>query len=264
MSNHEDLAPAIGLDVGSLATKGVLLLPDGKIAARRVVPTGWRPGETAQQVLRELLARAPQEVKRPPVVTGYGKQVVPFRAAQANEIGCHAAGAKHLWPEVRTVIDIGGQDCKIISLDREGRVENFVMNDKCAAGTGRFLEQLATALEVDVPGLDQLAAAAGQPVELGNLCAVFAETEVVGLLSTGTPREDVAAGILHALVERLLALAGRVPLVPPVGLTGGGGLLPTVARLLAAQIEGPLLTTPDAQLVGALGAALKGAARPSS
>jgi predicted CoA-substrate-specific enzyme activase len=190
------------------------------------------------------------------VVTGYGR--VRFDAAEEeiSEISCHARGAFHLCPSTRTVIDIGGQDSKAIRLDSNGRVHDFAMNDKCAAGTGRFLEVMAAALDLPIQDIGALSRRSRHPVSISSTCTVFAETEAISHIARGATKQDVAAGLHHAIASRVMGLAARVGLEPEVMLTGGVALNVGVVAALQSQSSEEIMVPADPQAVGALGAAL--------
>ena len=248
----------LGVDIGSLTVKAVLLSADQQVVGRKVAPAGYGGQQAAAILIESLLHEAgcaPSAVAYT-VVTGYGR--VRFEAAdeEVSEISCHARGAFHLNSAVRTVIDIGGQDSKAMRLDSRGRVIDFAMNDKCAAGTGRFLEVMAGALDVPLEELGRLALQSEHPVAISSTCTVFAESEAVSHIARGATRQDVAAGLLQAIASRVLGLAARVGLEPAIMLSGGvalnQGVVVALTRASAQQIPVPA----DPQTVGALGAAL--------
>lgn len=245
---------AVGIDCGSAACKGVLM-QDGVIAGRLVLPTGWSPRETSRQLFERLLgehglARSDAAV----AVTGYGRVGIDFADRTITEITCHASGADYLLPGVRTVIDIGGQDSKVIAVDR-GKVTSFQMNDKCAAGTGRFLEMTANRLGVTFPELEVLLAA-DQSCTVNSMCAVFADSEIVSLLASGKSREEIAGGIIASVAARAAALTARVPVAPAVLLTGGLSGMEKLRNALSERLDLPVEASPDSPLAGAIGAAL--------
>ncbi len=248
----------LGLDIGSLTVKAVVIDTDLVVRGRGVAPAGYGGQEAAEALLTRLFEGAQLEradVART-VVTGYGRVRYAQAQGEVSEISCHAQGAHHLFPSARTVIDIGGQDSKAIRLDEAGRVLDFAMNDKCAAGTGRFLEVMASALELPIAGLGPLALHSKNAVSISSTCTVFAETEAISHIARGAAREDVAAGLHLAIAGRVLGLAARVRLEPPVVLSGGVAL--NVAMVSALErLSGSAITVPaDPQCVGALGAAL--------
>jgi predicted CoA-substrate-specific enzyme activase len=247
-----------GLDVGSRSTKAVIVNADKEITAHAVVDTGVDGQKAADDVLRICLEEggiARQDV-REIVSTGYGKGRVSTSTFRMTEISCHARGAHHLFPETRTVIDIGGQDSKVILLDGAGGVTDFAMNDRCAAGTGRFLEVMARALEMDLDKMGSVPHDPAGTAVISSLCTVFAESEVISLLSEGGTVESIVRGLHAAVAERTVALLKRIPFVPPITMTGGVANNQGVVQALRARLSSSL-TLPEApQMVGALGAAL--------
>ncbi len=245
-----------GCDVGSLTAKA-LLLEDGVVLAGEVRRVRPRPELSAKEVMEEALRKAGRRWEEVAycVGTGYGRVRIPFAQENVSELSCHGKGAHWLVPSARTVIDIGGQDCKVIRVDGKGRLVNFVMNDKCAAGTGRFLELMARTLGVGVEELGRLSSA--KPVPITNLCTVYARSEVLSYLAEGAGVEEVAAGINQAMASRVKALASRVGVEREVVLCGGVAKNEGVVRYLQEGLEVPLVRPEfDPQLVGALGAAL--------
>jgi len=222
-------------------------------------PTGPEHRKLANRVMEEALAKAnlPFEDITYVVATGYGRINVPFADKQITEISCHARGVGYLLPEARTVIDIGGQDCKGIKL-KEGRVVDFVMNDKCAAGTGRFLEVTAEGLGVKLEDMGRLSLAAENKVEIGSTCTVFAAQEVVAKLSEGVPLPDIIAGLHEAIASRIYSMVGRLKIEREVALTGGGAKNIGLVKALEAKLSFPVLVPPEPLLTGAIGAALLG------
>lgn len=248
----------LGVDIGSLTVKAVILDSDKVVRAKGVMPAGYGGQEAAEALVTRLLkesALAPNELGYT-VVTGYGRVLFARADEEVSEISCHARGAFHLSPAVRTVIDIGGQDSKAIRLDAQGRVVDFAMNDKCAAGTGRFLEVMAAALEVPVEQFGVLALQSEHPVTISSTCTVFAESEAISHIARGATKQDVAAGLHQAIASRVLGLAARVGLEEEVMLTGGVALNVGVVRALSRLSAYPITVPPDPQIVGALGAAL--------
>ena len=246
----------IGIDCGSAACKGVLLR-EGAIAAARVKPTGWNPKATARSVRDELLLVSNTRSEDVPIVaTGYGRIGIDFADSAVTEITCHALGAEYLMPGVRTVIDIGGQDSKVISV-ADGKVLSFQMNDKCAAGTGRFFEMSAHRMGVDLDDFSSLLEA-GKSCALSSMCAVFADSEIVSLLASGKSREEVAGGIVRSVATRAIALAGRIAIESPILLTGGLAGLEGLRLELERQIKASVTAVPLSRFAGAIGAACKG------
>ncbi len=250
---------AAGIDIGSITTKAVLLSEEG-ILGSHVRFTGYNAEQAGRTVLDELAAQLGLKRKdiRRIISTGYGRRSLDFADRALTEIICHGAGAFYQNSGIRCIIDIGGQDSKVILLDETGKVKDFVMNDKCAAGTGRFLEVMARALEVDLEAFPVLAVKATSPARISNLCTVFAESEVISLIAKGTPREEIVAGIHQAIAQRVVALARRIGVREPVTMTGGvarnSGLVSEIERELSL----PIIENPLPQVNGALGAAVLG------
>ncbi|MCU0845994.1 MAG: acyl-CoA dehydratase activase, partial [Spirochaetes bacterium] len=190
------------------------------------------------------------------VATGYGRNSVSFADSSITEITCHAAGAHYLNPRIRSIIDIGGQDSKTISVDDAGRVKDFAMNDKCAAGTGRFLEVMARALEVDLDEFGTLSLRSVNPSKISSLCTVFAESEVISLISKGEIRDNIIAGIHESIAARVVAMAKRVGVVPPIMMTGGVAKNRGVVDALEKKLGSPIEVSASAQENGAIGAAV--------
>jgi predicted CoA-substrate-specific enzyme activase len=195
------------------------------------------------------------------VATGYGRNAVRFADTTITEITCHARGVFHLTPAARTIIEIGGQDSKCITLEDGGHVRDFSMNDRCAAGSGRFLEMVAARLGVDLPGLGDLSRTSRKPASISSMCVVFAETEIIGLLAEGMPAADIAAGVQSAIALRVAALAGRA-VTPPVCFTGGVALQAGMMRAMESAFGCTVQVPPLPQYTGALGAALLAAQLP--
>jgi predicted CoA-substrate-specific enzyme activase len=252
-----------GIDAGSRAIKVVLLDSD----TLEVIGQG----SMAQGVQQEALAKAlfervlgdkglnPGAVART-VATGYGRNLVSFADTTITEITCHACGVRRVAPDAMTIIEVGGQDSKLIRLDGKGAVRDFAMNDRCAAGTGRFLEVVAARLGVALMRLGALAARSKKPATISSTCVVFAETEIVGLLASGTSPEDIIAGVQLAIARRVVAMAGRSA-QEPIVFTGGVALVPGMTEALQTVLGRPVRTASDPQMTGALGAAIL-AARP--
>jgi predicted CoA-substrate-specific enzyme activase len=248
-----------GCDVGSLTSKAVVMR-DGRILGRAVIKSKAKPWESAESVMQMALAPAGLGLSdvRYCVGTGYGRDKIPFVQETVSEIGCHGKGARWLVPSVRTVIDIGGQDCKAMRLDKDGNIEKFIANDKCASGTGRFLEVMAKALGVDLGDLGDLSARAKHPVTLANACTVWAQADVIKHLHDGVPVEDIVAGINNAMAARMATLVRNIGAEPDVCMTGGvaknGGVLGNLERLLSLRLK--RIRREDPQIAGAIGAAL--------
>ncbi len=256
-----------GVDIGSLATKAVILeAGSGQVLGTACLPGGPRPAELGRAALETALAEADaaREDLSGVVATGYGRQSLPFTRISVTEISCAARGAHFIEPAVRTVIDIGGQDSKVIRCDEEGYPLDFALNDRCAAGTGRFLEVMAGALGTDVEGMSRLAQAADEPARITHTCTVFAESEVVGLLARGAERDAVAGGLCRAVAERTALLARQAGIEPPVMLAGGVGMNRAIAEALRDVLGLKLIVPEEPQLVVATGAAVVAADRETS
>lgn len=248
------MAVSVGIDSGSTTTKGVLL-QDGAIVRRFLCPTPFRP-ETAISEAWQNLSAGLEE--RPFLtLTGYGRQLVDFADKQVTEISCHGLGARLLVPDTRTVIDIGGQDSKVIQLDEQGNLTDFLMNDKCAAGTGRFLEVISRTLGASVDQLDAITHGV-EPHAITSMCTVFAESEVISLRSAGVAPEAILAGIVNAMARRSANFIGRLSAQGPVLFTGGVSHCGVFVEKLTQHVGMTVQTHPDAQYAGAVGAALIG------
>ena len=246
----------MGIDVGSITTKAALMR-DKKLLAARVIFTGYSAEGAGYRVMQEILTEQnlPESAIAATISTGYGRKSVKAAQKAVTEIMCHAAGAYYLQPHVRTVIDIGGQDSKIILMDDSGKIKNFAMNDKCAAGTGRFLEVMARALEVDLDMFGKLSVQAGAPAKISSLCTVFAESEVISLIARGETRENIIAGIHESIATRVSAMVNRVGLQEPVMITGGVAKNIGVVKAMEEKMHCTVSVSPDAQVAGAIGAA---------
>jgi predicted CoA-substrate-specific enzyme activase len=247
-----------GVDIGSTMTKVAII--NQKTIVSVIGPTGPEHRKLANEVMEEALAKADLHFAAITyvVATGYGRINVPFADKQITEISCHARGVGYLLPEVRTVIDIGGQDCKGIKLNDNGQAVDFVMNDKCAAGTGRFLEVTAEELGVNLEDMGRLSLEAKNKVEISSTCTVFAAQEVVAKLSAGAPLPDIIAGLHEAIATRIYGMVRRLKIEREVALTGGGAKNIGLVKALEAKLGFPALVPPEPLLTGAIGAALMG------
>lgn len=247
-----------GVDVGSTQTKAVILDEDRVVVGRALLDMETSMATVAQDAFRAALEEAGIEESKVAYVagTGYGRYKVTFGREQVTEISCHARGAVTLFPKTRTVIDIGGQDTKAIRVGPDGRVEDFMMNDKCAAGTGRFLGAASYALEMALSDLGPLALTATQPVRITTTCTVFAESEIISHLAKGHLPEDVLMGVHRAIASRTAALARRVGIESEVTFTGGVSRNSAMIQLLQDELHAPLNVSSEAHFCGALGAAL--------
>jgi len=247
-----------GLDVGSLSTKAVLVNGDG-IVSHCTITTGANPRMAGESAFEKALSRAGRDRAAVAFIvgTGYGRVNLPFADRTVTELTCHAKGAHYLNPEVRTVIDIGGQDSKVIQVDSCGNMVDFAMNDKCAAGTGRFLEVMAKALELGLEEIGRCALQSHAPCSINNTCAVFAESEVISLLALGTAKEDIAAGLHLGVAQRVGNMARRLGVNREVAFVGGVANNNGARKALEDFLEIQFVTsTLDPQLNGALGAAV--------
>jgi (R)-2-hydroxyacyl-CoA dehydratese activating ATPase len=246
-----------GIDIGSTMTKVVLV--DGKGLTVSVVkgPTGPEHRRLADEVMRQALNFAGVNLQDVLYVvsTGYGRVNVPFADRQITELTCHSRGVFSLFPNVRTAIDIGGQDAKAMKI-RAGKLVDFAMNDKCAAGTGRFLEIMAATLGISLEEMGALAARATKKIAMSSLCTIFAQQEVISSLSDGAPVEDILSGLNEALVTRVAALAQRMRIEPDVVLTGGVAKNQGIVKAMKDVLKCEILVPEDPILTGALGAAL--------
>jgi len=247
----------IGIDIGSITTK-VAVMENGKILGTDVAFTGYNPEKAWTEILERMLAKLglkESSVDRI-VSTGYGRNNVGIAHKKITEILCHAEGAKHFLPKVRCVIDIGGQDSKFIRMDENGSIVDFIMNDKCSAGTGRFLEVMARALEVPLDDFGTMSNKAKKTVRISSMCTVFAESEVISLISHGENRENIIAGIHESIAGRMVSMMGRTGVVKPIVMTGGVakniGILSALEKKLGVKLEVP----ETAQVNGAIGAAI--------
>jgi len=251
-----------GVDIGSLTAKAVILqAEDSEVLATALLPTGWQPRQAGRQVVAEALAEAGLQRAdlTAMVATGYGRVSLPEAKATVTEVSCQARAIHALVPQARTVLDIGGQDSKVIAVNEQGHIQDFALNDRCAAGTGRFLEVMAEALAVEVAQLSELAAKAGQPSKLSSICTVFAESEVIGLLAAGEMRENIAAGLCAASAQRIASLMEQIRYTSPVALVGGVAYNKGVQYALEERIGGLVVVPDNPQLTCAYGAALWGA-----
>jgi len=246
-----------GVDIGAITAKAAIL-DDNRLVASAVIAAGYNRAEAARQVLALALQQAGlarEDIVRL-VATGYGRVQVPGADRTVTEITCHARGAHWLCPDVRTVIDIGGQDSKGIAVNAAGKVVDFVMNDKCAAGTGRFLEVMAHALEEDLDRFGELSLSAPRQATISSTCTVFAESEVVTHIAAGVPKPEIIAGIHEAIAARIASMVARIPVRDVVMLTGGVARNVGVARMLEEKLGRTVIVLPEAQITGAIGAAL--------
>lgn len=247
----------LGIDIGSTASKAVIINENKKIIAKEMVPSGtgkYGPSEVYRRVLEKSgLIKDDLEMI---LATGYGRFVFEDADNQKSEISCHAKGIYFINPAIRTIVDIGGQDVKVIRINDEGRIINFTMNDKCAAGTGRFLENMAKVLNLNTEDLGDISMKAEHEAEISNTCTVFAESEVISKLANNTPTEDLVAGIHTSVARRVASLAFRNGIVPKVAMSGGVARNKGIVKALSREINQEIFVHEDSQFFGALGAAL--------
>lgn len=251
-----DTIYTLGIDVGSTASKCVILKDGKEIISKSLIPVGTGtsgPSRAISNVLDNVNMK--KEDMAYILATGYGRNSIDWVDQQMSELSCHARGAYFVFPDVHTVIDIGGQDVKVIQIEN-GAMVNFQMNDKCAAGTGRFLDVMARVLEVNVKDLGMLAAQSTKRVAISSTCTVFAESEVISQLAQGSDKCDIINGIHHSVAARVVGLAHRVGVRDRVVMTGGVAQNSGVVSALQEELGHQVYTTPLAQYIGALGAAL--------
>jgi predicted CoA-substrate-specific enzyme activase len=248
-----------GVDIGSTMTKVMIMAEDGRTCSRVIGPTGAEHRRLANKVMEEALQQAnlPFDEISYVVATGYGRVNVPFADRQITELTCHAKGVSTLFPNVRTAIDIGGQDAKGMKIN-QGNLVDFAMNDKCAAGTGRFLEVISDALGIKVEDLGKISLKATKKVEISSVCTIFAQQEVISQLSEGTPLEDIVAGLHDAIAGRVVRMVKRLKIEPDVVLTGGVAKNVGVVKAIRENLGCEILVPEDPLLSGALGAAILG------
>lgn len=250
----------LGIDVGSTASKCIILKDGKEIVGKSLIDVGAGtsgPNRAIEAVLED--AGLKKEDMAFTLATGYGRTSLMDGIAdkQMSELSCHAKGAYFLFPKVHTVIDIGGQDVKVLRVE-DGVMTNFQMNDKCAAGTGRFLEMMARTLEVDIAELGPLSLKSTENIEISSMCSVFAESEVISLIAQNKETSDIAHGIHMAIAAKAISLMRRVGLEPGYMMTGGVAQNPGVVKVLEEQLKAPLFISEEPEIVGALGAALYG------
>jgi len=239
-----------GLDIGSRSLE-LVLMQEGELLDYRRLPTTYDPLGQCRRILEGLKWDRL-------VATGYGRELAAnhLDCDTLTEIQAHALGARHLFPHCRGVLDIGGQDTKAMALSPQGRVVKFEMNDRCAAGTGKFLEFMATGLQVPLEEFGRFALEGAPGVEINSMCTVFAESEATSLMARGRPPADIALALHRAVIKRALAMLRRVGVSPPVVFSGGAALNRCLVELLRREFEGEVLVPPRPEAVGALGAAL--------
>lgn len=247
-----------GVDIGSLMTKSVIY-SQGEVLSSVMLLTGVKPEETGHQAFLDALNRAglTQDDIGYTIATGYGRITADYADKMVTEITCHAKGANHICPDSRTIIDMGGQDCKVIRVDGTGRVLDFTMNDKCAAGTGRFLEVMASVFKVGLDELGPMVQHANNAVPISSTCTIFAESEVISLAARGERPENILKGVHDAISNRIAGMASRIGVENDVLFTGGVAKNVGMKDALIESIGSDIVIPPyDPQLIGALGAAI--------
>ena len=250
-------AVVAGIDVGAHNVSAVLLGPSG-VLGHAILASAEEGERAARRSLEEACARAGNvPIPEAVVATGCGRSHVSFAARQSSEVLCQARGAHHLFPHARTVLNLGAESNRAVRISPEGRATAFATNDKCAAGSGRFLELMARVLEVTLEEMDELALAADSRAEVSSRCTVFAESEVISHIHRGVPKPQILAGIHTAVVDRIVELAGRIEVEPEVAVTGGLARNRALLVELESRLDLPLLVPSEPRIVGALGAAIK-------
>lgn len=252
------MAYAAGVDVGSTQTKAIVINEGGEISGRALIPTGANVTQAAEKAFLEALENG--KIQEPEVEyvvgTGYGRYRVTFGNTQITEISCHARGAVHMFPGTRTVLDMGGQDTKAIRIGVSGEIVDFCMNDKCAAGTGRFLGAAAAALDIPLDQLGATALRAERPVRISTTCTVFAESEVLSWVGKGKKIEDILLGVHQSIAARSIGLLRRVGIEPQITFTGGVARNIGMIKALQDGLGTVLNYNDESHFIGALGAAL--------
>ena len=250
----------LGIDSGSTSTNAVIINEKEEILASHVIRTGAKSGESAERIFREVLEKAGLAKENLDLVvsTGYGRVSIDFVDENITEITCHGRGAHYFNPSVHTILDIGGQDSKAIHLSDSGEVTDFVMNDKCAAGTGRFLEMMARTLEIGIDELGPISLQWKEDITISSMCSVFAESEVISLIARNKEKPDIAHGIHKAIANKAVSLMKRVGLEEGYMMTGGVAKNPGVVKAVEEKLGASLYICEEPEIVGALGAALLG------
>ncbi len=246
-----------GIDIGAATAKAVIL-NESKIIASHVIPTGESVKKAAESVMKQTLDKEGLSMNdiSYKIATGYGRRAVSFADEVITEISCHAKGVNMLMPDAQTVIDIGGQDSKVIEISKDGNIGNFVMNDKCAAGTGRFLEVMARVLDSNINEIGSISLNGNEPCQISNTCTVFAESEMVTLRAEGESRENIFAGIHSAMAHRVVIMGNTVGFKKSVVFTGGVARNIGMKKFLQERVGMEIFVPEKPQIIGALGAAI--------
>jgi len=256
----ENATPALffaGIDIGSTMSKAVVVDSEGVIRGYVVGPTGAEHRRRANKVMEDVLHKAGITLDEVAYIisTGYGRVNVPFADKQVTELTCHAKGVASLFPDVRTAIDIGGQDAKVLKI-KNSRLTDFLTNDKCAAGTGRFLEVAAETLGLGLNEMGQISLQSDTPVKINSLCTIFAQQEIISRLSEGQPLTDILAGVYIAVTTRVVKLARQLKVEPPIVFTGGVAKNAGMVKAMETVLGMPILVPEEPLITGALGAAI--------
>lgn len=246
-----------GLDIGSVFTKAVIM-NNGNVAAYAIVPSGGSYRQVAQKALDEAARKAEVTAKQIALIvaTGYGASIVPFPVKTASELSCQGRGTNYLFPTTRTIVEVGGQASKVVKVNKEGRVTDFAVSERCAAGSGRFLQVIARVLGVNINDIGDLSLRSKNKVRFSTSCAVFAETETISRVAEGALKEDILAGLHEAMANKILNLLQRVKLEKDGVLTGGGARDKGLIKAVEEKIGGKILVPEEPFITGALGAAL--------
>lgn len=250
---------AVGIDIGSVSTETIIIDENKNIIGFDISRTGSSSKAAAQRSLENAMKNANVNISGIDLIvaTGYGRKVVPFESKEVSEISCHAMGAHYLFHDTRTIIDIGGQDSKAIKVNEKGEMIDFIMNDKCAAGTGRFLEVMAGVLDADVKQLGEISLTATKNIPISSMCTVFAESEVISLIASDNKREDIIKGLHSAVADRVISLSRKIKIASAVTLTGGVNNNMGVVEAIKNKLPDVRINVPkQPDIVGALGAAL--------
>lgn len=254
-----------GIDIGSTTSKCIVLEDGKKIVGQSLLVggIGTKAPQEARETALKMAGITEADVEKV-TATGYGRNRIQEADYNVSELSCHALGAHTIFPSVRTIIDIGGQDAKVISLNEEGRMMDFMMNDKCAAGTGRFLDVMANVLQIGVDEISDLVKQSEKPAKISSTCTVFAESEVISQLANGETLPDILAGICDSVSSRVSAIVKRVGVIPDLCMSGGVAQNEGVRNALSRDLDCPILFSEKAQLFGAIGAALYGYRKAAS
>jgi predicted CoA-substrate-specific enzyme activase len=255
----------MGIDIGSAYSKGVVI-EDFQLVASHIIISGANYRAAAQTIRSELIRKGKltdNDIVNT-VATGYGADNVYFASQKASDIVCTARGINNIFPQARTVIDVASQSTRVIRLNEEGTVTNFTVSEKCAAGSGRFIEVIANVLRIDLTDFGPLAARSKNPITFGTGCAVFGESEAITRISEGIPKEDIAAGVNKALASKISSLVKKVKLEGPCAICGGGALNTSLVKTIEDELDAHLLVPPNPQIIAALGAATIGATLATS